>query len=545
MPFRYLGPPPPHRPNWNSLNSSQKRYAIEQHNIARARRNLPPFVLGEAAPNEEYVDDPDLQWNFDGGINPNDLVQQQMSTEQPTVSSDVVSSPSGTSSAKRKRVDLPGTGNEDANDADTGNPSIENASIPSAPNRTTGYTMVFRKHHTLVSYGVANIQLGLGSVDGDRIGTTNLMYVPVDKPYFYLSPSEYLNMISKVRGVKVLEVKCKIVLRNPRTAFETNSSTSNLATLNQNKFIQIAHGLINKTRGLNLKYNFDTATSPMKPSSVALMNKEIQHKFICSAYGVTDAMAINFESGATLPCAFFNLPMQYPIYYGMYCNSKHNSSAVGWQDINHLIQKKDASSMIGTTVVEYSYKPQVAFLSKPWTYIYGGRCDATPDKINKLRTVSMDKQRFLTYTSRNMENGVHEASNIAMNSFDEYEYNLLFKDDKTRYTTPIEIGQYVCHTSKMRKIKVQPSLHVGVCPVPQLTTTNSSLVPDKFTDVECTWDIDVEMVCEFGMPYSYTHFPNPHIEAEQAMMTIQNLTRENTFREDLSTYDNQYIEEIK
>lgn len=47
MVFRYLGKPPPQRNNWNNLNSSQKKYAIKQLNIARARRNIPPFVLGE------------------------------------------------------------------------------------------------------------------------------------------------------------------------------------------------------------------------------------------------------------------------------------------------------------------------------------------------------------------------------------------------------------------------------------------------------------------------------------------------------------------
>lgn len=91
------------------------------------------------------------------------------------------------------------------------------------------------------------------------------MYIPVDKPYFYLSPSEHMHIVSKINGVKVLELKCKIVLRNPRTAFETNSYTSTLATLNQNKFIQIGHGLINKIRGLNLQYTFGSATKPMEP----------------------------------------------------------------------------------------------------------------------------------------------------------------------------------------------------------------------------------------------------------------------------------------
>jgi len=57
MPFRYQGPPPPERPNWVSLNSSQKTYAIKQYNIARSRRNLPLFVLGGAVDTSQNNDD--------------------------------------------------------------------------------------------------------------------------------------------------------------------------------------------------------------------------------------------------------------------------------------------------------------------------------------------------------------------------------------------------------------------------------------------------------------------------------------------------------
>lgn len=560
MPFRYLGPPPPERPNWNSLNSSQKRYAIDQHNKARVRRNLPIYVSGEAAPNENQTNnetvpdntlhnednfevDPDLQWDYDGGRDPNTNSNNLMESQLPTTSTDVGTSGAGssTSSKKRKLTSLPGTGNENAADADTGYPSIENATIPSAPSNATGYTMVFRKHHTMVSYGVANIQLQLGSHQHDRIGTTNLMYIPVDKPYFYFSPSEFLKIISKVRGVRVLEMKCKIVLRNPRTAFETNASTSNLATLNQNKFIQTSVGLINNTRGLNLWYKFGTATNPMKPTSVETICKEIQHKFISAAYGVTDALAINFSDGNTLPCSFFNLPMQFPVYYGMYANSNHNSGYLGWQNINKYIEKKDASNLIGKTLIEYSYKPKMGILSRPWEYVYAGRCDENPDKDNNFILYTMDKTKRTGCTKKSMEQGSHKHLETEVVSFDRSSYKKLFGDETNRYLQPIECAQYITNNDQRMKGHIQPSLHVGVCPVPQLTTTTTGLVADKFTDVEGTFDIDTEIVLEFGMPFNYTHFEEPHIEAEHHLDTIHEIANKDMFREDLSAFDNQYI----
>lgn len=65
------------------------------------------------------------------------------------------------------------------------------------------------------------------------------MGLPVDKPFFYMSPCEFQML---PRGCYVKNVQVEVIMHNPRTAFETNASTSNLATLNQVKFIAHAVG---------------------------------------------------------------------------------------------------------------------------------------------------------------------------------------------------------------------------------------------------------------------------------------------------------------
>jgi len=210
-----LGPPPPERPNWHSLNSSQKRYALFQHNLARQRRNLPIYVLGDPPeensastsnvsvhsnqeeddviriPNDwNYETDSDLDWHFDEGKNPNISNVIPMNVSSSSVGKrENDSSPSGSSTPKKAK--LPGTGHETAADPDTGNPSIENSVIPRPFHNSTGYKLVFRKNHSLTSYGVASVQLQLGSYASERMGTTSLMYLPVDKPYFYISPVNF------------------------------------------------------------------------------------------------------------------------------------------------------------------------------------------------------------------------------------------------------------------------------------------------------------------------------------------------------------------
>lgn len=117
---------------------------------------------------------------------------------------------------------------------------------------------------------------------------------------------------------------------NPRTAFETNASTSNLATLNQNKFIQTATGLINKTRGFNTVFNFGTATNPMVPTACNVIDKKFLQKVVSAKYGTKpdDWFKQNWNAGATLPCSYMNLPMQFPSHYCMYANNIQNGGKI-------------------------------------------------------------------------------------------------------------------------------------------------------------------------------------------------------------------------
>jgi len=568
MPFRYLGPPPPLRPNWNNLNSSQKRYAIKQHNIARARRNLPAYVLGEqvevepdipVAEEEEvvgehnsdnnslhYETDSDLDWSFDGGINPNrnsttSGSMTSVTSTTPKRNAEASGSNGGSASKKAK---LPGTGDQAAVDPDTGNPSVENFLIPRPIHKSTGYTLVFRKNHSLISYGVASVQLQLGSYASERMGTTSLMYLPVDKPYFYMSPSEFNNIVSNIRGIKVLEVKCNVVMRNPRTAFETNASTSNLATLNQNKFIQHSIGLINNTRGINTVYKFSTATNTMLPTSVECVDETFLKKVISAMYGTspTNWLKPNFTDGPTLPCSMMNLPMQFPCYYTMYTNSVQNGGEYGWQMINEKITKCDASSVIGTTIINYSYKPTVSYLNMPWKSVYQGRTQTKGTNVESFTISDTNESAIPNIFNINVTTGdyTNDISNYGL--LTDAKWKTLFPNNWNRYIEPIECGQYIKHGLRpATSVKLQPSLHIGVCPVPQLTTTNANFVPDKFTDIECQWDIEVEMVCEYGLPYNYSHFKECHVNLEQTSMVVDKNTTASVYYEELSTFNNQFI----
>lgn len=569
-----LLPPPPDRDNWPLLNRGQKLYAIREYNKARARRNLPPYVLGEepvVPPPERPPSEASTVDFNERPISPANSVNSEASTvdldinrpstsRDPTtlyqpstsMSNNVGSTTTGVPTAgdssggpPTKKRALPGTG-ENASDADTGNPSLENAVLPRAISQSGGHTMVFRKNHSFVSYGVASVQLALGSNTSQRVGTTSLMYLPVDKPYFYLSYSEYKNIVHKIMGLRVTEVRVKVCLRNPRTAFETNSSTSNLATLNQNKFINSAVGLNIKTRGLNCLYKFETATKPMVPTSVTRDVAAITNKAISAMYGCKESAfnEVNDAVGATLPCSYLNLPMQFPLYYTMVRNAKH-ASTIGWPIINNMVEKVDASNLIGSTIVQYSYKPNCGLLTAPWNSVYNGITDSKDKTPKNVGILNMQSGKYFGYSVVDVTaNSVGKQTAGAIKELNSDTFSTIFPND-SRYTRPIDCSQFITiGIQSTHDYHVQPSLHVGVCPVHQLTTTSASLVPDKFTDVEATFDIQTEMHCSFDIPYHYTNFDQAHINMEKAYYYHPDATTGIVQNEYISTINGQYAAEV-
>ncbi|KAF5205970.1 Vp-like protein, partial [Thalictrum thalictroides] len=251
------------------LTGNQTAIYPNKPNISGVHFDTTPYLKAAAAAADSsgVEEDPDLDWSYDGHGNPNSSASSSASSSQSSShveSGSASGSSSMASSSGSKRpadssggdggpsakkagtgVALPGTGNATDGDPDTGNPSPENAVIPRPISNSGGFTMVFRKVHTFISYGCAWKVLKYNNHAGAYLGTTSLMNVPVDQPWFYLSPSEFKLL---PRGALCTKVRVNGVMRNPRTAFETNSSTSSLATLNQNKFMVKADGLNLKTR---------------------------------------------------------------------------------------------------------------------------------------------------------------------------------------------------------------------------------------------------------------------------------------------------------
>lgn len=91
-----------------------------------------------------------------------------------------------------------------------------------------------------------------------------------------------------------------------------------------------------------------------------------------ATYGqdVTGSTAEFMKSDHNLPASYCNLPLFNNFYSCMIAQPGwHSGVAGGWDKLNEKITKIDASSIIGKTVTEWSYKPICGQLTRPHEFV--------------------------------------------------------------------------------------------------------------------------------------------------------------------------------
>lgn len=514
---------PMDRPHWSSLNRGQQLYAMRQHNIARNRRGLPPIDFpggqndrGHSPPRpSQNVPSPtpsqELQAAIDDAEGPTPAFIEEILNEPsfgeedeedlleaynlliaqyPEVFPDenmvlpgVAGEERVTSSngAKRARVDSTASAGTEAGASGGGAGGVSGGTgggyvIPRPFVSECQLFRTFKKTHKFLTYGMANVRLNK-DITVPAIGkmyylTTSLARIPVQKPYLYMMPGEFLNLDVNTRCV---EVKVRVTQRNIRVAFETAASTSTLATLNQNKNGCTAVGLNKLPYIMNASYTIDAADS-MKPTAVVL---NVQEPNVSQLYGVTSGGA----AAATVPNSLVGAPVALREYAVVAIRTNEGPAAVGpangWPDLQTHIKQYDAADFVGAVVAEYSYKPKEGWLKRPtrWNYMGAG----IPDSIIRTRA------HYQGATT--MECGVNGSATYAVGD------SILAPPaaDNLSITDDIEKSEWIMGKTDKGLPQLQPSLHVGVMAVPSLTTAANSTVPTAWTDVQAYFDVECEM----------------------------------------------------
>lgn len=558
---RALGPPPNQRPNWPRLNRGQRLYAYREWNKARRRRNLPNVPFPENSPYAPEVSpvssanptpapsqpdpSPDIEVDdsvpdnfFDASFNtdelpansplfsqgdspfradvpdipdseedddypPDNQMAEAATPHQSPSSSGLrtpTSNPNKRTKLDRQKASLPGTGGGGIDTAGMDPVPIER---PFSSSNTQ--VRVYKKVHRFISFGLAYKQIDIDRTTTspaaewtDCFMVTPLAEVPWDRLFMYMNASE-LDLLPK--GSRVVHMELKIRSENVRIAFPTNASTSNLATLNQNKFLRTAVGLRQHNLGVNIKPKSFVADKPMEVEAIEELAEDGSdyNEYIKNFYGLPNT---EDDFAKVLPRHQVGMPMPFLTYYSM-VTQKDDQQNSGWPCLQQYVKEVEADSTAGETIIHMSYKPSLGFIKQPLENIYTG----IPSKKEGLTNVtwlegtgSTNAKVLKIDFSKNLPTTRIEANVEADSDFgidDRYGLNQII--EKSQCALP--------HFAAVDfRPKTIPSVHVGLQPVIALTTSvisNDSV--NNYTDAQAYFEVTCECHVEVGYPTYRPH----------------------------------------
>lgn len=550
---RPLGPPPDERPNWGRLNEGQRRYAWEQYLLARVRRGLPidhPIVGGgqpeeqQAVQQVEQEVDP-VELLTQGEQGPADWVPDEEEVEEveqyqvpdrlpmsTPMQVDEVASSSGTNNRtgakKRKMVEgtsLPGTAQAQGGAVGGGENAVER--IPRPMYHAHKQIRHFRKVHRILTFGlaykpVAQVRNGPPAYS-DVFMVTSLAHIPWEFPFMYLNPSEFALLPP---GATVKRVSCKVKAENVRIAFPTNASESNLATLNQNKFLRVGKGLNQKLQCVNAQPGGFQPAQPMIATSVTPFTSGNYQNWIDNFYGVPNNDTGNPDVFTTqTPRHQFGIPWVAQ-YYCCPVTQTNDPTKSGWEDFQSQLEELKVDGPSGY-IAEMEYTPAVGLLKPPIQAIWTGVPSTATPAVSKLVPANTgagntQARRLNTVIQNGQAVGVREV---------ESDFELQPLNANFTLLQPIEKNQRICSgITPDYFAQTQPSLHVGVMPVPALTTsaisneTNNS----SFTDAQAYFEVTCEMEVECAFP------------TKRPLATVANTSMDNLLYQKSGAGDNFY-----
>lgn len=544
---RPLGPNPQDRPNWDSMNEGQRRYAMEQWNLARVRRgeyfdppgdddlpltqadaidNFDLDLLGSpqeaeqpSQQSEDGVDDflqqvRDRQDLRDAG--PSNAPQPNMADiEMSQVSSSSSGSKRGSngggppSKVSKSGTSLPGTGgNLDGMVRGGSGEGGATAILRPIGLHVEKFQQTYRKKWRFLTSANANVILA-EAASGERPArwalTTGMASIPWEYLFFYMSPAEY-NRMKNYPGTFAKSASIRIRTWNTRVAFQTGDTQTANATLNQNKFLQVAKGIrsIPFICSTNRKYTYSD-TEPMQPTGFAtLTSYQYRDGLKIAMYGYDNDSA---DFAKKPPADATGAEIYLQDYLTIYTNDARATTGkkilAGFPPYKNFIEEFDASACINTDVVamdyDFSYAPLVPqFAPVPNNLItqnYNGSYPAgTKNEVTAAKTTDSSQATAPTQV-RNAPRKYIQGPNADTTFFDE-EQNYL--------RVPIEQGGIfeevnveTVHDTQM------PSINVGIRAVPKLTTIDETTQANSWLDAQGYFEVDCVLTTESVDPYTY------------------------------------------
>nr|QVW56834.1 MAG: capsid protein [Cecropis daurica ambidensovirus] len=399
---------------------------------------------------------------------------------------------------------------------------------------------VYKKVHKFMTFGLAPNILNRDVVSGQGVFeeflTTYLAEIPWHIPALYMNQSEF-DLLDI--GARVEKVSIDVYYRGTTIQFATASSATNLATLNQINDIAVAHALNKTGQGQNISYtNFD-AVETMIPTAIARPKYDAvgtTYRGMVQDYYGTNQPSANFES--FIP--HHQIGRQTFLYNYWALTSTKGSPTLsagqfgGWPMLQDKIEQLDGKTMVNQCVLKSEYKPKMGMLKVPLKNTAHGIIVPQSSQQHPL-TIAIGGHLAEARTASLQYFGGTGESDAMPQNVSETTQNLGNRntgantDPVLNLYTPIEKSQMsrVGMWGEMDP-HVQPSIHIGVQPVPALTTTStltSSTEDGHWTDVRAYWEVIATMHTKEHDPTAYPYAIQPNVPPGDVVYWIPNAAR--------------------
>lgn len=376
---------------------------------------------------------------------------------------------------------------------------------------------VYKKSHKFMTFGIAPAILQPAANQVDTFLTTYLAEIPWHIPALYLNQSEF-DLLQQ--GSHVISLEVEVFYRGSTIQFETGASATGLATLNQINDIAVGYALNKTGWGSNVSLRgFGTGQQSMVPTAIARPLYEpvtgVYRGMIADYYGRNNNDA-NFKNDipkhqvgrqtflynyfAVSTAGIATPPQAGRIQFG------------GWPCIAEKIEQYDGKTVVNKPVAHMKYEPKMGFIKTPLkTLAHGMPAPSLTSALNIPTNGNLVNARIAvaqnsgsTIVPANRDTDINE--NTATLNNDLTIQNIYTPIEKAQWARSGVWGEADAH--------VQPSLHIGVQPVPALTTASlltEDSVFNQWTDTRAYWDVNCTMVVKNTFPTRYPYAANANV----------------------------------
>ena len=377
---------------------------------------------------------------------------------------------------------------------------------------------VYKKCHKFMTFGIASTIISPPPVTNPyTFLSTYLAEVPWHIPAFYLNQSEF-DLLSD--GSHVVELSVEVIYRGSTIQFNTSESATTLATLNQINDIAVAHALNKTGQGSNVNYSsFDTSTPP-QPMIPTGLRQPIYGPLVTPAYrgmvrdyyGANQSDIANFVGD--IPKHQLGRQTFLYNYWALSLTGNatpalpNNLQTGGWPMLADKIIQMDGKTVVNQCVAKSTYEPKQAPLKPPLRTIGHGlpnpSLGTTISVPNNGRLINSQNAQITTPaipdSAGQKLSVVSLNTNFSNDPAVDPAFDIYMPIEKSQITRTGFWGQADCH--------VQPSLHIGVQPVPALSTSNmlpSASQFNNWTDTRAYWEVNATMVVKENTPTAYPY----------------------------------------